>query len=111
MSRQHEAQGVGLVLELEAVDVAEVVAVDLVRHGAVGDEVHGLDVGAVVDVLRLAEALAAPSAEAAMFRNGRTFIVRTVTTTRPRSSVASGARLNGRLPRNVYGFVLSTTVM
>ncbi len=46
-----------------------------------------------------------------MARKGSTFIVRTVTTASPRSKVASGARLKGRLPRYVYGFVFRTMVM
>ena len=35
-------------------------------------------------------------------------IVRNVTATSPRSSVAAGRRSSGRLPRYVYGLVLST---
>jgi hypothetical protein len=39
-----------------------------------------------------------------------TFIVRKVMATNPRSNVAAGLRSSGRLPRYVYGLVLSTMV-
>jgi len=47
--RDDEVEGVGLVAQLEAVGVAQVVAVDLVGEGAVALDGDGGDVGPVVD--------------------------------------------------------------
>src|SRR6476619_8081967 len=50
------------------------------------------------------------SAPARAPRTAPTFNVLNVIATRPRSNVAAGLRSSGRLPRYVYGLVLSTIV-
>ena len=106
---QDEVEDVGLVAELEALGLAEVVAVDLVRERAVAGDRERASRSVRSSVQRRAAQVPCPvpSAEPTIAqRSWRTPSVRSVTTARPRSSVASGATSSGRLPRYVYGFVL-----
>ena len=100
LARQDQAQGGGLVHELEALHLAEEVAVDLVGERRVGlDDLEAVQVGA--DVERTAgggcRCRPAPARPPGRWAGSRASL--NVTTARPRSRVASGTRSSGRLPR------------
>ena len=94
--------------ELEVLDLAEVVAVDLVRERPVAVDGQLVDVGAQVERGGGASGRGRCRAHAdAAPTNVGSDSERSVSIDRPRSSVASGVRSNGRLPRYVYGLVFS----
>ena len=95
-------------VELEAVDLAEVVAVELVRERRLVLDDEVVEVDLLVEVRRVGSTPPPRSAPASERRIAVACIVRNVTATSPRSSVAACERSSGRLPRYVYGLVLST---
>ena len=108
-SGNDDGERVGLVLDVELLGVADVVAVDLIRERlAAADEDAGADRGGGrrpggargTGPIRIADAAPPSSVSASSARNA--------VSASGRSRPASGAIVSGRRPRNVYGSVLET---
>ena len=105
----NEVHCVRAMLETQLQRLAEVVAVELIRKRLLEvTDKHDRSVctSTVLDDFMPPPRNAPPSAR----RIAPTLSVLNVIATRPRSKVAAGLRSSGRLPRYVYGLVLSTMV-
>ena len=85
--------------ELEALDLAEVVAVDLVGERPVALDGQRVEVGADVELLAPAQLTADAERRAGPPSRVWSLKDRNETVASPRSSEASESRLSGRLPR------------